>query len=89
MHRNPPESAAAGRSNLLAQLALNPPKIKENLWKSMKINEISLLGLLAPIWLALGLQFVLFLQPGSLLPHLAASWLALVALNPPKIQENL
>ena len=55
----------------------------------MEINEISLLGLLAPIWLALGLQFVLFLQPGSLLPHLAASWLALVALNPPKIQENL
>ena len=40
----------------------------------MKINEISLLGLLAPIWLALGLQLVLFLQPGSLL---AASWLAL------------
>ena len=33
----------------------------------MKINEISLLGLLAPIWLALGLQLVLFLQPGSLL----------------------
>ena len=28
----------------------------------MKINEISLLGLLAPIWLALGLQFVVFLQ---------------------------
>ena len=33
----------------------------------MKVNEISLLGLLAPIWLALGLQLVLFLQPGSLL----------------------
>ena len=33
----------------------------------MKINEISFLGLLAPIWLALGLQLVLFLQPGSLL----------------------
>ena len=33
----------------------------------MKINEISLLGLLAPIWLAPGLQLVLFLQPGSLL----------------------
>ena len=31
----------------------------------MKIDEISLLGLLAPIWLALGLQLVLFLQPGS------------------------
>ena len=33
----------------------------------MKIDEISFLGLLAPIWLALGLQFVLFLQPGNLL----------------------
>jgi hypothetical protein len=33
----------------------------------MKINEISLLGLLGPIWLALGFQFVQFLQPGSLL----------------------
>ena len=33
----------------------------------MKINEMSLLGVLANIWLALGLQFVLFLQPGSLL----------------------
>ena len=31
----------------------------------MKIDEISLLGLLASIWLALGLQLVLFLQPGS------------------------
>ena len=35
--------------------------------KTKKIHEISLLGLLAPIWLALGLQLVLFLQPGSLL----------------------
>ena len=61
-----PLQAAAGRSNLLAQLALNPPKMKENLLNSMKIHEISLLGLLAPIWLALGLQLVLFLQPGSL-----------------------
>ena len=34
----------------------------------MKIDEISFLGLLAPIWLALGLQFVLFLQPGIHLP---------------------
>ena len=33
----------------------------------MKIDDISLLGLLAPIWLALGLQLVLFLQPGTLL----------------------
>ena len=32
----------------------------------MKINDIRLLGFLAPIWPALGLQFVLFLQPGSL-----------------------
>ena len=31
----------------------------------MKIYEISFLGLLAPIWLAPGLQLVLFLQPGS------------------------
>ena len=31
----------------------------------MKIKEMSLLGLLAPIWLALGLQLVLFLQSGS------------------------
>ena len=37
----------------------------------MKINEISLLGLLGPIWLALGLQLVLFLQPGSLLAAFA------------------
>ena len=28
---NPLLQAAAGRSNLLAQLPLNPPKIKENL----------------------------------------------------------
>ena len=33
----------------------------------MKINDISLLGLLVPNWLALGLQLVLFLQPGTLL----------------------
>ena len=33
----------------------------------MKINDISLLGLLGHIWLALGFQFVLFLQPGHLL----------------------
>ena len=33
----------------------------------MKINEISFLGLLAPIWLALGLQLVVYLQPGSFL----------------------
>jgi hypothetical protein len=31
----------------------------------MKINDISLLGLLAPIWLAKGFQLVLFLQSGS------------------------
>ena len=69
VHRNsspdPRQIPAAGRSNLLPHLALNPTKINKNPWKSMKINEISLLGLLAPIWLALGLQLVLFLQPGS------------------------
>ena len=31
----------------------------------MKINDISLLGLLASIWLAKGFQLVLFLQPGN------------------------
>ena len=34
---------------------------------SIKIHEISLMGLLAPIWLAQGLPLVLFLQPGNLL----------------------
>ena len=38
----------------------------------MKINDISLLGLLVPNWLALGLQLVLFLQPGTLLAAFAS-----------------
>ena len=49
--------------------------------KSMKIHEISLLGLLGSLWLALGLQLVLFLQPGSLL----AAFVSLLASPGPSI----
>ena len=38
----------------------------------MKIYEISLLGFPAPLWLALGLQLGLLLQPGTLLAAFAS-----------------